>query len=469
MWETSYFCQQGLLKLAANALVAVAGRPWKFPGASIAVATASIAAGFALFAFDVTPLRILCIAGGIAAAIALLIYPELALALYVVVGDIKGDERVASLFPVDLTIAMAVLLLGGIALNLLRRERVVPMPPVYFLFLALVSMMFASLAYTPVPEAGVEKLGRFLTVTGIVIVAPFFVLGTPQALKRFFAGFSVMAFAICAYSLTGLGGSERLATPTNNTIGLGHLACALIILIWFAVVPRFSFPKRMLTYSLLIVPGLALVGSGSRGPAVALGIVVLASLLFYRRLLIDVGCLLAIGLLALPFANIPDSSLEYMGSLIRSRSVSGLLSFRGDLLDYGWKLLQQHPLIGAGIEGFRYYSPNAGVYKWPHNIFLEVACELGIPAALLVCVLFGAAFRSAFIQLSDKDSLHLMLSQIASALLLIGVVNAMNTGDINSDRSTWLFVSLVFVVQELRRNAGSSAPIRVNSLHPVTA
>ena len=438
-------------------------------GSDAAILIASMAAGFVLFAFDVTPLRLLIIAGAAAGTVALLMFPEFALALYVVVGDIKGDERVADLFPVDLTLAMAAILIAGIALNLLRRKRVVAMPPTYFLFIALVGLMIASLSYTPVPEAGAEKLARFLTVTGIVIVAPFFVLGTTAAMKRFLAGFSVVAFAICGYSLTGLGGSERLTTPTNNTIGLGHIACALIVLIWFAVVPRFSFPKRMLTYSLLVVPGLALVGSGSRGPAVALGIVVLVSLLFYRRLLLDVGCLLTMGLLALPFANIPDSSLEYMGSLIRSRGVSGLLSFRGELLDYGWKLLQQHPLLGTGIEGFRYYSPNAAVYKWPHNIFLETACELGILAGLLICFLFGAALRDAFRQLGDKLSPGLTLSRIASALLLLGILNAMNTGDINSDRSTWLFVSILFVVGQLRRQSSTEKLPHAEVVQPVTA
>jgi O-antigen ligase len=455
--------------MASHATIAGTSRPANLIGSSAAILIASMASGFLWFAFDVNPVRLLAIAGVAAAMIALLIFPEFTLALYVVIGDIKGDERVASLFPVDLTLALAALLIAGIALNLLRKKSVVTMPPVYFLFIALIGMMVASLTYTPVPEAGIEKLARFLTVTGIVIVAPFFVLNTVPTMKRFLIGFSAIAFAICSYSLAGLGGTERLATPTNNTIGLGHIACALIVLIWFAVVPRFSFPKRMLTYSLLVVPALALVGSGSRGPAVALGIVVLASLLFYRRLLLDVGCLLAIGLLALPFANIPDSSLEYMGSLLRSRGVSGLLSFRGELLDYGWKLLQQHPLIGTGVEGFRYYSSNAAVYKWPHNIFLETACELGILAGLLVCFLFGGALREAFRQLADKLSPGLTLSQIASALLLIGILNAMNTGDINSDRSTWLFVSILFVVGQLRKRPSIERIPHAKAIGPVTA
>jgi O-antigen ligase len=311
-------------------------------------------------------------------------------------------------------------------------------------------LMTASLAYTPVLAAGIEKLGRFLTVTGIVIVAPFVVLGTPQAMKRFFAGFGVAAFAICAWSLSSLGGSERLATPSDNTIGLGHIACALILLIWFAVIPRCAFPERALAYLLLGVPVVALIGSGSRGAAIACAIAILLSPLFRRRLMLDLACLTGMGLVALPFANIPASSIEYLGTLAADRGLGALLSFRADLLDYGWKLLTLHPLIGVGIQGFRYYSPNPELYKWPHNIFLEIACEMGIPAALIALAIFGSAIREAYRQLKDRDSPYFVLSQLAAALLLVGIVNGTNTGDINSDRTTWLFVSLVFIVRSLR-------------------
>jgi O-antigen ligase len=407
---------------------------------------AAVAAGFVLFAMDSPQRMLLVLAGGVC-VVALLCYPEFALALYVVVGDVKGDERVASLLPVDLTLALGAVLLAGIALNFIRKKSVVAMPPAYLLFVALAALMAASLSYTPVPEAGLEKLARFLTVTGIVIVAPFFVLGTPGAMKRFLAGFSVAGFAICGYSLTKLGGSERLVTPSSNTIGLGHIACALIVLIWFGLVAQFSIPQRMLTYLLLIIPGVALLGSGSRGAVVALGIVVLASLFFYRRLILDLLCIVGLGIVVVPFLQIPASAFEYVGSLIRSRSISALLSFRGDLFDYGWKLLQQHPLIGAGLQGYRYHSPNAGVYNWPHNIFLEIACELGIPAGLIICALFASALRESFRQPKDRLSPSATLARISAGLLVIGIVNATNTGDINSDRSTWLFLSLVYVVR----------------------
>ena len=388
--------------------------------------------------------------GGAIAVLALLVWPEISLALYLVVGDLKGDDRIASLLPWDLTLALGAVLVAGIGLNLLRGKRPPAMPSIYFLFIPLVCLMTASLFYTPAFDAGLEKIGRFLGVTSLAIVAPFFVLGSPREMKRFLVSFAIAALAICAWSLHALGGSERLATPSDNTIGLGHIACALIVLIWFVVVLRRSLRWRLLGYALLAVPVVALVGSGSRGPLLACGVVVLISLCFCPRRWIDLVALAAMGFLALPFADIPGSSIDYLATLVRSQSLNALLSFRSDLLANGWALLTQHPFFGIGIQGFRYGSPNPALYNWPHDIFLEIACELGLPAAIFVCVIFIGAIRESIRQLKDSHSPFRELAQFAAALLLVGIINGMNTGDINSDRSTWLFLSLVFVVRGYR-------------------
>ncbi len=427
--------------------------------ASFAILAASLAGGWALFAAAFSPATVIACVLGAATVALLLYYPEFALALYVVIGDLKGDERVASILPVDLTLALGAIILFGIVLNLFRRKHTLRMPVSFLCYVALIAIMAGSLAYTPVFDAGLEKLGRFLTVTSLVIVAPFFILTTPQALKRFFAAFAIIAFLICGFSLTQLGGSERLVTPSSNTIGLGHVACSLVILIWFLCMPTPSFSKRILIYPLLAVPLMALIGSGSRGAAIALGATILMSLFLCRQFAADLVCLIAVGFVAIPFLKIPEASFEYLGTLANSRSVDSLLSFRAELLGYGWQLLQQHPLLGVGIQGFRYHSLNAGLYNWPHNIFLEIACELGIPALLIVCVIFGSAIRESFRQMQDHSSPYLTFSYVTAALLLVGIVNSLNTGDINSDRSTWLFISLVFVAGSLRVRAAAPPEI----------
>lgn len=416
----------------------------------LCILVSSIAVGSTLALAIASPRSFLCPLIALGAIGVFLLYPELALAAYVVVGDVKGNDSVASLLPVDLTLAMGAILLAGIALNLIRGREPLRPPPVYYLFIVLVAMMAASLVYTPNFEAGLDKFARFLSVTGIVIVAPFFVLNTPKAMKRFLVAFSAATFLICLWSLSDLGGSHRLVSPSDNTIGLGHIACALFVLLWVGILFRYPFPQRALSYPLIVIPALALIGSASRGSVIACLLVITVTVLCNRRLLLDVACLASLGTAALPFIGIPGSSISYLGSLVRSHSIDGLLSFRADLLRYGTSLLLQHPLFGAGLAGYRYLSPNPTLFKWPHNIVLEIACEVGIPAALLVLAIFTGAIRSALRQLRDRFSPHHSLSELTAALLLVGAVNAVNTGNINSDRSTWLFISLVFAVAALR-------------------
>ena len=425
----------------------------------------SLALSFSLFAALGSARLAEAVIAAIATAL-LLLYPEVALAVYVVIGDVKGDDRIAALFPFDLTLAVGAILAVGILLNLVRRKPVASVPPVYFLFLVLVAMMAASLIYTPVFSAGLDKLGLFLTVTAVAILAPFFVLPDPGAMRRFLWCLAGADYAICLYSLAALGGADRLVTPSDNTIGLGRVACVLVAMIWFAAVPRSPLWKRIVAYAAMSVPLIAMIGSGSRGSAVALALAIVASLFFYRRLMLDVAALTLIGLAALPFVKVPEASFEYLGSLAGAQSIAGLLDFRADLLGFGWNLLRQHPWIGAGIGGFRYSSPNPGIYKWPHDVFLELACELGIPAALIGFAIFGSAIRESFRQLRDATSPYFTLSAIAAALLWIGLVAAVTTGNINSDRSIWLFVSLVFVIRAYRRQSCERGPINIETPAP---
>src|ERR1700733_3154661 len=176
----------------------VASRYFHLRASSLVAFAISFIAGVAFCAIGLSPQSLLAFLLGAGAIAVFLFYPELALALYVVIGDLKGDERIASLFPADLTLVLGAIIAAGIAFRLLRGGRIVRMPDPFLLYIALVALMTASLAYTPVFDAGLEKLGRFLTVTALVIVAPFFVLTTPQAFRRFLAGFAIAAFVICA-------------------------------------------------------------------------------------------------------------------------------------------------------------------------------------------------------------------------------------------------------------------------------
>ncbi len=101
---------------------------WRLHPSHLLILGLSLIAGFALFA-STTARTLFCRCAGIAVLVLLILHPEFALALYVVVGDVKGDDRVAALFPVDLTLLLGAILLAGIALNFARKKQLLPMPP----------------------------------------------------------------------------------------------------------------------------------------------------------------------------------------------------------------------------------------------------------------------------------------------------------------------------------------------------
>jgi len=63
----------------------------------------------------------------------------------------------------------------------------------------------------------------------------------------------------------------------------------------------------------------------------------------------------------------------------------------------GIEILKEYPILGVGFGGFRNYKNDVATQtrKYPHNLFLEFAVELGIPGILLCIFLLYLIFSSA--------------------------------------------------------------------------
>lgn len=181
------------------------------------------------------------------------------------------------------------------------------------------------------------------------------------------------------------------------------------------------------------------------------------SLYLYRNLVKDAGLMLLGLVLALPFVHIPEASYEYLGLLLGGNPEMGRLGFRTVLMHMAWGMIKEHPLFGVGIQGFRYHTSNVTVYNWPHNIFLEIGCELGIPVALAVVGILVAAVWQAVKMLRESTPRDRTLVATVAAFLIMGLMDFMNTGDINSGRVSWMCVSLVFALQAVKLREQATA------------
>jgi O-antigen ligase len=381
----------------------------------------------------------------LALSVALVREPLALLALFLEVGLFKNEAIVKSL-PVDATLSLGILLAGVCGVRLVTgRVRAVPFG--YALTIAIVSLLLiVSLGWTTGGAYGHQKVTTFLTVTMLAIGAPLFLFERWADLRRFFLWTVVVAVPVALLALTHPArDTSRLAS--DNTIGTSHLLCtaALILLLAALGGTRRRLPASV-GAALLIAIAAAV---GSRGPvlslAVALAVTVSAWLLRVPRKIAPVLAVAAAGLLVVPFVSLPTVSRERLSSAVSDPVAAYRHDDRYELAQQAIKLIDAHPLRGAGAGAFAAVEP---LVKWPHNLFLELWAELGIVAVVTVGVAIVVAlvglFRVSW-RLPDHSP-EQVLAYILLAVFTFNVVTVQVTGDINQNRTFWGMLAIAWLV-----------------------
>ena len=386
------------------------------------------------------------VTAGVVVSLLLVRFAEVALAMFFLVGLVKGDPRLSSA-PVDLTVFIGSIVVASVGYRLLFKRKVLRLPQEYFFYLPLLAMMVLSLAYTPDLSAGIDKCMRFVCLTSIGIVSPFVLFGDEAKVRRFFVTMALGGLLLAINSWSMLGGEERLVSPSGLNTELGAASAVAMIVIWAMLFPRWPFVARVLFYPALGVLAVALIGSGGRFANVSAVICLVLGALLCRKLLSDVVVFAGLALLALPLIWIPQASFEYLESL---RHPAEAMGTRSDLMRLGLQMFAHHPLFGVGVNGFRFLSPNPLTYNYPHNLFLELGSEMGIVAALAFLVLAFCSFHEIIKQLGDKDLRLDPLVSTVFLLLIYAFLDAMVSGDINDLRFMWFVFGLPFVLRNLQ-------------------
>lgn len=151
---------------------------------------------------------------------------------------------------------------------------------------------------------------------------------------------------------------------------------------------------------------------------------------------------------------------------------------RDKLLERGFTLLLQNPVLGTGLGSFAGVVPNTsvigttvgGYYQYPHNVPLEIAAETGLIGFLLLIVPLLATWLALFWSGIQRAS-----PAIAGVMMIVSVffVVANISGDIPSDRGMWIFgiVALKLGVdawQSRKAKARSAAREQVDAAAPVS-
>ena len=192
--------------------------------------------------------------------------------------------------------------------------------------------------------------------------------------------------------------SAGLQAPFEDISSFGSMAAAVFI---FVVATRRKAPFGTLTAGLVACAGLLamLVASWSRAAWLS-GLVFLSLVAVFRLPRFWVATLIALPVAAVIFMNFSPRAavwtqepyLARLGALVRLESPAAKDPVRLNLYRKATAMISRRPLSGHGIGSFYLTSmdfarpgdPHAGEPDFAHNFLLQVAAELGLPAAVLL-------------------------------------------------------------------------------------
>jgi O-antigen ligase len=380
-------------------------------------------------------------------------HPLALLALFVYVGLLK-EQPIVQASPVDVTLALGVLLIGVCGSRWLSgRARPIPFglaAPVALIGLALI----VSLAWTPSHEYGGDKALRFLTFTLLATLAPLFLVEEEHDLRRYFAVTVGIASVVAVAALTGPRAADGRLTVgiEGNTIGIGHLLCtAAIILLLGALTDLLPARIWALAGSVALV-GVA-AGVGSRGPLLSFAIALAATgavwLARVPRKAVPVLIVVVVGVALVPFVSLPASSGQRLDAALKNPVGALQVDPRYTTFGESLAIIRHHPLFGIGAGGFQSLGRLASPPEdYPHNVFLEVWSELGLAVLIVLVVsivtLLSNLWQAAW-RLPPRSSTCGLL-YVLIGVLLFNLFSAQLTGDLNENRAFWNVFGLAWLV-----------------------
>lgn len=374
-----------------------------------------------------------------------------------------GFFKEAIPFPVDLTIFLMLLsillatkeLINGKAIPRVRSEAA-------FFYISIAVWVGISILYSVNPFA-YDKGLRFIVITGWSFLGVLLIIKDTNSLKRFFLGFIWLGIITSIFAIKQYITGDRVGSVMvfgSDYLALGRVVgTAAVILFCNLLLKKMSLFERVFGYAVLLLMLTAMVVSGGRGPLLFLLLIFFIIIIFNIKL--SKGFIFLAAIISSVIYTISKTNLLIFQTLVirinhalyeigGGDSISG----RMDRFDKAIQMFGDSPIIGYGISSFTQIYNNGRSIEYPHNIFLELASELGLIGLILfLSMFFLALFR--FFNKPKKDGEIKILAWISFSLLLYHFTNANVSGDIIGNRVFFTFLALIWIFNNIKARENS--------------
>jgi O-antigen ligase len=397
--------------------------------------------------------------GAALALVAVVAAPGVVLALYLLIPFYKGG--IQPFVPVDITLILA----GFNALQLiplvLRPPRSTVSRSGVALWVALAVLILVGVLYAPDQRLALNQAVTYwLLVFGALTAGALRVGSDRRYVSQLLWTFFGVGVITTLLGITSLSDTTRLTVLGSNTINVALAALFVPILGLTFVAREGPLPVRLATMVLIPASLVVALATGSRGPvlvllllaipAVVRAILRLRSANRSQRLAVAGASLAIVAGIVLASANLPvlsASRFAIFGDFVQSAlagdqadaavidtSSTARLTFFGAAL----KMFGDRPLLGYGTGGFEAMSQGllGHVESYPHNAVLQFAAEFG---------LLGLGLLLSLVVVTLLRSLPAWARPLR-LLFAFFLLEALVSGDIFSDRTTWGLLTLCLLI-----------------------
>jgi O-antigen ligase len=205
--------------------------------------------------------------------------------------------------------------------------------------------------------------------------------------------------------------------------------------------------------------GLAMVGTGSRGPLLMLGGTVALTMVAVMlkpgrrmRALLLIAALGVVAVGAILSGLIPVAAVDRFESLWNGANADTSARSRLLVMDVAWRLFMTYPIFGRGVGSVSAFGVGRDLI-YPHNILLELGAETGLVGLGLFLSLMSMVLWRLLARLHHEANQE-AIWPILFATLLFTLSNAMVSGDLNDGRDMWMLAGIAIASSELRGETG---------------
>ena len=248
------------------------------------------------------------------------------------------------------------------------------------------------------------------------------------------------------------GTEEARAGSFLGSNGFGYLMLlATVVMAYLWMLPtRFKRAKIVLLSGGIITAALFAISSGSRKAILSLGLFYISWAWFcyrkevFRRPLVFLAALLALGVGGVKFVSMIQESpvaerFAETWAEARGRQLGGGgVDIRLTLYREAFSVFKRHPIIGAGLNQFRFHSSTGMV---THSDFMGVITNTGLLGFLLYFGIFAALWwRAGSIIKNTRDPTVEKIAQLIRVMIIVVLAMALGRSNYRT-KEFWVLVA----------------------------